>query len=407
MKKAKRWGLFVVVAGIGALTLASCGPDEPAGGNGRRGGGRPRSTEPGGGETTEPGAMKPMPAGDLATQIAEAQKSAAAWLAGAQREDGGWGTSEASTVGITGLILEGLAELPDSVRATHADVIEKGVQFVLSKKRDDGSIVGKSGQLANYRTSIAVRALVAIDAAKYKETIDAGVKYIKGIQREDGSIGYGSNPNHGDAINTTEAIEALREAGVPADDPAVQKALGFLKRLQNLDEVEGEDVSLKTSNDGGGIYRADRSVSDASKAGNLQLPDGTAVPKSYGSATYALLKGYLFCGLKKDHPRVVAARKWLSKNWAVDTNPAMGKQGLYYYWYTMARALSLWDEATLPVGGKQVPWAKELARAVVAQQKGNGSWANAAEERWWEGNPNLATGYAVNVLNLCDDVVGK
>jgi squalene-hopene/tetraprenyl-beta-curcumene cyclase len=408
MKTATWLGWFVLAAGISVLVFASCEPENGGG----PGPGRPsaRPTPPGDGGETPPAAKLDGKIEDL---IRDAQAGGAAWLAAAQRDDGGWGGPkvEVGLVGVSGLVLEGLAGLPDDLRAKHGDVIEKGVAFLLKHQQDDGSIVRDDDKsLSNYRTAIAIRALVAVDPKKekYGETIDAGVQWLKSIQAEDGSIGYGSHPEKGgDVINTTETLESLRQAGVPEDDPVVQKALGFLRRLQNLDEAEGDDLALKTTNDGGGIYRADRSISDASKAGTTQLPDGTPAPKSYGSATYALLKGYLFSGLKKDHPRVLAARNWLGENWTVSENPEMGAQGLYYYWYTMARTLGLWAEPTFEAKGKDVAWAEELARAVVTAQRDDGSWENELKDRWWENNPNLATAYAVNVLNICQDVVAE
>ena len=68
----------------------------------------------------------------------------------------------------------------------------------------------------------------------------------------------------------------------------------------------GTDV--RSGDDGGSGY-----APGESKAGFLELGDGTKIPRSYGSMTYALLKGYLFAGLPKDDPRVEAAWKWLDE----------------------------------------------------------------------------------------------
>mgnify|MGYP007000227658 CR=1 len=40
-------------------------------------------------------------------------------------------------------------------------------------------------------------------------------------------------------------------------------------------------------------------------------------------------------------PRLKAVRTWLKENYSIAENPGMGPQGLYYYYRTMAKALSL------------------------------------------------------------------
>ena len=63
------------------------------------------------------------------------------------------------------------------------------------------------------------------------ESADAQIAWLLTQQNEDGSFGSYSTEtgDSGDADNTAASIMALRSAGVPADDPAVQKAVSFLK----------------------------------------------------------------------------------------------------------------------------------------------------------------------------------
>src|SRR6185295_9221725 len=51
-----------------------------------------------------------------------------------------------------------------------------------------------------------------------------------------GGVGYGRS-GRPDLSNTAFFIEALRDSGVPADDPAIQRALVFLKRVQMDDRI--------------------------------------------------------------------------------------------------------------------------------------------------------------------------
>ncbi len=377
--------LFVTFAVLASLTLGSCDPAE-----------QPPTEE-------KPEAAAPAAAGK--PDIRGSVEKAVAFLRGAQREDGSWGGKQ-SDVGITGLVIEALAGVPDDIRTKNADIIEKGITYILSQRRDDGSIVNEDGMVANYRTSIATRALIAVDPVKYKDTIDAAVKYTKGIQGKDpndkakyGSMGYGSDETKGDQINLGEALEMLSKAGLSKDDEAYKLARVFLARTQSSDE-EHPDAGVKTANDFGGVYRSDRGAEDASKAGTITLPDGTKVPRSYGSATYSLLKSLLFCGLKKDNVRVKGAYQWIADHYTVKENPEMGAQGLYYYYYTMARTLELWGEPTIKKGSTVHNWAEELAAQIISLQRDDGSWVNA-KDRWWEADPTLVTAYTIYSLNSC------
>ena len=145
------------------------------------------------------------------------------------------------------------------------------------------------------------------------------------------------------------------------------------------------------------------------RAGFVTLADGTKVPRSYGSMTYALLKGLIFAGLSKDDPRMEAAWKWVSAHYTLDVNPGFeasddptaGYQGLYYYFHTMARALDLYGAETITdPEGISHPWRSQLCgRLLSLQSAEDGSWINTNSPRWWEGNPLLATSYALLTLD--------
>ena len=49
--------------------------------------------------------------------------------------------------------------------------------------------------------------------------------------------------------------------------------------------------------------------------------------------------------------------------------------------------------------GKKHDWRLELQRKLLDVQLEDGSWINEAAPRWWEGNPVLCTGYALNALH--------
>ena len=51
-------------------------------------------------------------------------------------------------------------------------------------------------------------------------------------------------------------MEALRDTGLPADDPNLQKALVFVSRCQNLKSEFNDQAWAGKINDGGFIYTA-------------------------------------------------------------------------------------------------------------------------------------------------------
>ena len=100
--------------------------------------------------------------------------------------------------------------------------------------------------------------------------------------------------------------------------------------------------------------------------------------------------------LSAGDPRVRQTLDYLSRNWSVDENPGMGSQGLYYFYDIMARALVA--ARVDVVGGHR--WREELAAKVVSLQKPDGRWVND-NNRFWEGDPILATSFALLVLSQC------
>ena len=82
--------------------------------------------------------------------------------------------------------------------------------------------------------------------------------------------------------------------------------------------------------------------------------------------------------------------------------PDVGKQGLFYYYHTFAKALDAYGEKniiSLP-DNKEHFWAEELIKKLVLLERPDGSWANE-ESRWWEDLSQLASSYSLMVLNIC------
>lgn len=195
--------------------------------------------------------------------------------------------------------------------------------------------------------------------------------------------------------NTQFLVDALKAAGAGPDDEAMKKALIFVSRCQNLESAHNTLPHPAKNPDGGFYYTP--AAGGSSQAG--KTPDGGL--RSYGSMTYAGLKSMVFAGVKADDPRVKAATNWLREHYTLEENPGMGQQGLYYYYHTMAKALDAIGQPTFEdSSAKEHDWRTELANEVLRRQRPNGSWVNETV-RWMEGDANLATAYALLVLDYC------
>lgn len=349
------------------------------------------------------------------SQTEDALKRGALYLL-AVSENGRWGPPGEPEAGLTAMVLGGLQALPEPRPEAVQAGIDNGLEWLVSLQDADGSI--HDGKMKNYITSAAVLALVKSGRKDYAPVIAKARDYLMRLQADEGEgysegdryyggIGYGS-AERPDLSNLQFALEALDAAGVDSSDAAFQRALKFLERTQNRSEsndteIESEGGTIKSGDDGGAAY-----APGDSKAGYDTLPDGTKVPRSYGSMTYALLKGYLFAGLPKDDPRMQSAWKWVTANYTLDVNPGFEKaddpdaayQGLFYYFLTMAKALDLYGQESVVDGeGVEHEWRAELCgRLIAMQSKADGSWINQNSPRWWEGNPTLATAYAMLTL---------
>jgi squalene-hopene/tetraprenyl-beta-curcumene cyclase len=191
--------------------------------------------------------------------------------------------------------------------------------------------------------------------------------------------------------------------GNDKDDEAVQKALKFVLRTQNL-SGHGNDTPFAPNKVGGENKQGDGgfyytpAAGGQSKAG--EAADGGL--RSYGSMTYAGLKSMIYAGLTADDPRVAAAMNFIRANYTLEDNPNMGKQGLFYYYHTFAKALDVAGVEILDdADGMPHAWREELAKKLISMQQSDGSWVNDGSERWMEGDRQLVTAYALLALAHC------
>ncbi len=292
-----------------------------------------------------------------------------------------------------------------SGRSPSDPAISRGLKYLEEYVQESGGIHMPGGRIPVYETCIA---LVCFKEANRKGQYDRIIKDAEAFLRRSqwherrgkenadlyyGGVGYGGK-SRPDLSNTAFLIDALRASGASSDDPAIQKALVFVSRCQNLESEHNTTKYAAKVNDGGFYYSLVNKPE-----GERESPSGGL--RSYGSMTYSGLKSMIYAGLTKDDPRVQAAVAWISKNYDVKNNPGMSDAGLYYYYHTFAKSLDALNvDELVDAQGKKHDWRRELTEELVRRQAADGSWVNS-NPQWMEGDPNLATAFALLALTYC------
>jgi squalene-hopene/tetraprenyl-beta-curcumene cyclase len=336
-------------------------------------------------------------------QMAAMVERGMTFLESAQAEDGSFSSNTGT--GVTSLVATALVR---SGRTPSDPSVAKSLSFLEQRVHDDGGIYQEGSTHRNYETCLAITCFAEANRdGKYDKLLQRAEAFLKKLQWDGeegydrtstsyGGAGYGSH-SRPDLSNTSFFIDALKSLGRDAEDPAIQRALVFVSRCQNL-KTEHNETEFAAKNPDGGFYYS-IAAGGSSQAG--ETPEGGL--RSYGSMTYAGLKSMIYAGVGPDDPRVKAARKWIAKHYSLQENPQMGDNGLYYYYHTFAKALqAVGDDQLVDSQGAAHNWRDELVAQLASLQQANGSWVNG-NERWLEGDPNLVTGYALLTLSYVRD----
>ncbi len=333
-----------------------------------------------------------------------------------QNEKGFWLTPEDPA--LSALILSALMEDPTrDAKAPPSAPITRGYDFLMSQVKPNGGIYARNR--ANYNTAISLSALVLRGRPEDEQIIRAARKFVAGQQNDvdepgkadnifDGGIGYGdAKPGaaaHADLSNMAFALEALHDSKQmfadtrapipPNEDINYTAALQFIQRCQNLPTTNDQVwAGADKKNIGAFAY-----TPEAPKKDEVKDKEGRQAMRYYGGITYAGMMSFIYAGLTPEDPRVQAALKWLGENYTLDENPGLGASGQYYYYHTMAKALSAARLQKLNTVSGQVDWREALAQKLISLQTAEGSWSNQGSGRWMESNPVLVTVYSVLAL---------
>lgn len=318
-----------------------------------------------------------------------------------QAEDGSY-TAPAGP-GLTALIATALMR---HGRSPDDPVVAKSLKYLEGFVREDGGISKTGSKLPNYETCLAVLCFQEANKdGRYDKTLKKADAFIKNEQWDEGEgkdksdvnfggAGYGGK-SRPDLSNTAFLVDALKATGNAADSEAMQRALIFVSRCQNLETELTLNKEAVKNPDGGFFYTP--AAGGASPAGETEQGG----LRAYGAMTYAGLKSMLYAGVGPDDKRVKAALTWIGKHYSVEENPGMGQSGVYYYYHTFAKALdAVGEEEFADEKGAKHRWRVELAAELAKRQQKDGSWVNS-DKKWMEGDANLATGFALLTLSYC------
>src|SRR5437899_2627680 len=227
------------------------------------------------------------------------------FLLGRQQADGAWRSDHYGALkdgaSLTPLVLQALRTLPPSPERDEA--YRRGLGYLAAFVKPDGTVQpGPYGFNQPVHTSAgAVIVFSSEETASGRKSRDAWLAYLRERQltealgwhpadREYGGWGYcptlPRKPPAGQLTPpltesnlsaTLAALSALRAAGLPADDRAIQKAKGFVERCQNFGDEQAFD-------DGGFFFIYDDGVRNkAGVAGRDR--QGRERYLSYGSTT--------------------------------------------------------------------------------------------------------------------------
>jgi squalene-hopene/tetraprenyl-beta-curcumene cyclase len=318
---------------------------------------------------------------------------AEAYLRQQQKPDGSFDAN----VGISALAATAILRQPGKPKAAQLQVAGKTLDLLAKLAKPDGGIYEKV--IPHYITAVSTMALVAGGRPQDRPLIDKARLYLaenlldegEDVKKDEfwyGGMGYGNTTRadgrRADIISLEYALRAMREADLPENNAAWQKAITFLQRTQNNSETNDQKWA---ANDGGFVYYP----------GFTYHSDGGT--RSYGSATYAGVLSYSWANVKKEDERVQAVAKWIRDNYTVDENPGMGQKTVYYYYMVFAKALQAIAEPTIvDARGRSHNWREELGRKLLSLQNAEGYWVNTVPDEMQD-NKVLVTAFTMTALH--------
>ncbi len=331
---------------------------------------------------------------------------AAEYLWKQQANDGGWPSHTygllRSGQSLTPFVLEALLQVPESVYPLPVQKVDRALLFIQKNTRADGALGMMDPSLPdypNYATGLAVSAICRARRPGWQQQLAPMFAYLRRMQFTEstgwkqsdppyGAWGMGGidhpppNPGHVDLSMSRYVIEALRAAGVSAEDPAFIRARIFIERCQNYDPKHPDDAD-------GGFFFSTTEI-ETNKAGQVAEHF-----RSYGTTTADGILALLAIGRPLEDDRIRAAQRWLASHHRDMAVP--GFIGESYQRWPKGLAFYYAAASTQAFRALKVPVTPAVADELERIQRPDGSWANP-ENLVKEDDPLIATAFAVRAL---------
>ncbi|MGE9269941.1 MAG: prenyltransferase/squalene oxidase repeat-containing protein [Verrucomicrobiales bacterium] len=167
------------------------------------------------------------------------------YLAKSQNETGSWSDSMGGEPGVVGLaVIAFLAHGEDPNHGPHAEVIRKGISYILSEQRESNGYIGSSMYNHGFATLALAEAYGAVDEPRIALALKSAVDLILNAQRRNSSSAWRYTPESRDADTTVSgcqlvALLGARNAGIPVPDEAIRKGLTYMARCRGGDGSYG------------------------------------------------------------------------------------------------------------------------------------------------------------------------
>jgi squalene cyclase len=253
---------------------------------------------------------------ELSPQTEQAIEKGIRYLLHSQGPDGGWGhTHRIANTALALMAFMVKGDMPE--QPPHGAAMSKGIDFLLKAARDGGGYMGNS----MYEHGLATLALseawgMSSRSEQIRDSLKRAVDVILRAQNPQGGWRYQPRPESADISITVMQIMALasaKEAGILVPDQTVERALKYVKSLQN----ENGGFGYTTSHDPG-FARTAAGVTSLLMCGDRESP--------------AVHKGLQYL---KSHP---AQNQWFmyGQYYAVQAMYQAG-EGYYQQWYPKIR----------------------------------------------------------------------
>lgn len=158
-----------------------------------------------------------------------------------QSDDGSWPGSGNNGPAISALaVLSVLAHGDDPNYGPYAGVVRKGLEYIISKQRQDNGYIGPSMYNHGFATLALAESYGVIDDERVGPALEKAVELILTSQASNARGGWRYSPESKDADATVSgaqmlALFAAKNAGISVPDESIERALKYFRSLQSGD----------------------------------------------------------------------------------------------------------------------------------------------------------------------------